>query len=137
MKELGMMRTIVALSIVTLLGLLPGTPVVKESLAYSTFVDDVNGFCPSQPLDPDTSCDSCHGDGAARAAILAQNYCYFCPADPPCEGGGGGGACAASAEASVTGPPREKGPSRLLADLAWILLPLGAVIGLSIRRRKK
>jgi hypothetical protein len=132
MKESSMMETILALCIAALLGVIPGTPLVKESLAHPEFIDAVNGFCPSQPL-TSTSCDSCHNDPAARAAILASDYCFFCPSDPPCVGG----PCAGSAQASVTGNTRENGPSRLRSDLAYFLLPVGAVIGLRIWRRKR
>ena len=127
-----MIRMITLLCIAALLGVIPGTLVVKESLAIEEYINDVNGFCPSQPLDG-TSCDSCHNNPAARTAILARNYCFFCPNDPPCVGG----SCAGSAQASVTGVPREDGSSRLFRDLAYFLLPVAAVIGLRMWRRKK
>ena len=137
MKEFGMMRTIIALGIATVLGLLPVNLVVKESRAEEGYGDTVNGFCPSTPYTGD--CGLCHTASyseptAAQSAFSAQNFCFFCPNDPPCVGGG---ACAASTEASVTGVTQEHGSRRLLGDLAYFLLPVGAVIGLMIWRRRR
>lgn len=126
-----MIRTIIALAIITLLGLLPGNPVVQESRAEEGNGEIVNGFCPSMPYTGD--CGLCHEITAAKVAFMGGNYCYFCPDDPPCVGG----ACAANAQASVTGVTREQGSSRLLSGLAYFLVPVGAVIGVRIRRRKK
>ena len=131
-----MMRTIIALGIATLLGLLPGNLVVKETWAEEGFGDLVNQFCPSMPYTGD--CSLCHTANyseptAAKSAFSAGNRCYFCPDDAPCVGG----SCAASAEASVPGVTREHGSSRLLSDMAYFLLPVGLVIGLVFRRRKK
>ena len=132
-----MTRTIIALGIVTLLGLLPGNLVVKESFAYEGFGNNVDAFCPSQPFLGD--CSLCHladrsADTPAKEQYEAGNLCYFCPDDAPCVGGG---SCAGSAEASVPGVTREHGSSRLLSALTYFLLPVGAVIGLVFRRRKK
>ena len=126
-----MMRTMIALCIVTILGVLPGNLVVKVTWAEEGFGDTVNQFCPSTPYTGD--CGFCHDSSAARNAYSTGNLCYFCPDDPPCLGGG----CAPSAQASVTGVTREHGSSRLLRDLAYFLLPVGAVVGLRFWRRRK
>ena len=131
-----MKRTIVALGVISLLGLLPGSVFINESWAHGDYGDTVNAFCPSKPYTGD--CGLCHvaDRGApteAKTAFSTGNLCYFCPNDAPCVGG----ACAASAEASVPGMTRDPGNSRPLRGLAYFLLPLGAVIGLSFRRRKR
>jgi hypothetical protein len=54
-------------------------------------------------------------------------------ADPDC----GGGTCAGSAEASTYEASPVYGASELGRNLAWLLLPVGMIIGLGIWRRKR
>jgi predicted CXXCH cytochrome family protein len=132
-----MKRTIVAFGVIILLGLVPSGLLVKASWAHTGYGETVNGFCPSMPYTTG-DCEFCHladrsAPTPAKTAYSTGNLCYFCPNDAPCVGG----ACAAGAEASVPGMTRETGTSRPLRGLAYFLLPLGAVVGLRLWRRKK
>ena len=96
---------------------------------------------PSCTSGSQTDCDDTYGFTYPGAQEFCDQVDNQCPGDPGYglidENGVCGTSCAARAAASSYDASPVYGTSRLGKHLAYFLLPLGAVIGLTFRRRRR